>query len=277
MMNSMRNVRRGLTAIAISTAMTLIGATAFGQATSATLEPGQLKVGMEITYPPFESYDGDKVVGSDPDLARAIAKQLGATASFVDTRFSGLILGLNASHYDVIISGMYVTPERVAQAQAIPYAQTGAAIMVRASGTLRPKTPEDLCGLHVGLEQGTTWVAQLQGLSKSYCKPNGKGEITVSEYPSAPEVLQALLSNNIQAQMEIAGAAHALAQKSGGRVIVASTTLIYPQTLGIYIRKDNKALYDLVKSALDKMKASGEYDAILKKYSLALPPAGKSS
>ncbi|MEX3958577.1 ABC transporter substrate-binding protein [Trinickia sp. EG282A] len=276
-MNSMKNARRSLAAFAISTAMTLTGASAFAQTASATLEPGQLKVGMEITYPPFESYEGDKVVGSDPDLARAIAKQLSTAPSFVDTRFSGLILGLNARHYDLVISGMYVTPERAAQAQAIPYAQTGAAIMVPASGSLRPKTPEDLCGLHVGLEQGTTWVAQLQALSKNYCKPNGKGEITVSEYPSAPEVLQALLSNNVQAQMEIAGAAHALAQKSGGRVIVASTALIYPQTLGIYIRKDNKALYDLVKNALDQLKTSGEYDAILKKYSLALPPAGQSS
>ncbi|MDB5789949.1 MAG: Extracellular solute-binding protein [Caballeronia mineralivorans] len=251
---------------------------AFAQTPAAvTLTPGQFKVGMEITYPPFESYDGDKVVGSDPDFSRALAKQFGASASFVDTRFSGLILGLNARHYDAVISGMYVTPERVAQAQAIPYAQTSAAIMVAASSTVKPKMPEELCGLHVGLEQGTTWVKQLQALSTDYCKANGKGEITVSEYPSAPEVLQALLSNNVQAQMEIAGAAHALAAKSSGRVVVVqSPQLIYPQTLGIYVRKDDKALYDTITKAFDALKKNGEYEAMLKKYNLSMPPAKSS-
>ncbi len=66
---------------------------------------------MEITYPPFESYDANKnVVGSDPDLARSLAKAMGAKASFVDTKFPNLINGLNAGHYDAIISGMYITP-----------------------------------------------------------------------------------------------------------------------------------------------------------------------
>jgi polar amino acid transport system substrate-binding protein len=255
----------------------MTGAFAQTPANAVTLAPGQFKVGMEITYPPFESYEGDKVVGSDPDFSRALAKQFGASASFVDTRFSGLILGLNARHYDAVISGMYVTPERVAQAQAIPYAQTSAAIMVAANSTVKPKTPEELCGLHVGLEQGTTWVAKLQALSKDYCKANGKGEITVSEYPSAPEVLQALLSNNVQAQMEIAGAAHALAAKSSGRVVVVqSPQLIYPQTLGIYVRKDDTALYDTLTKAFDALKKNGEYEAMLKKYNLSMPPAKSS-
>ena len=271
--------------IAAATAATVAFAGAFAMtaafaqtpANAVTLAPGQFKVGMEITYPPFESYDGDKVVGSDPDFSRALAKQFGASASFVDTRFSGLILGLNARHYDAVISGMYVTPERVAQAQAIPYAQTSAAIMVAASSAVKPKTPEELCGLHVGLEQGTTWVAKLQALSKDYCKANGKGEITVSEYPSAPEVLQALLSNNVQAQMEIAGAAHALAAKSSGRVVVVqSPDLIYPQTLGIYVRKDDAALYDTLTKAFDALKKNGEYETLLKKYNLSLPPAKSS-
>ena len=88
-----------------------------------------LKVGMEITYPPFESYDANKnVVGSDPELAHSLAKQMGTTAEFVDTKFPSLILGLNSGHYDAIISGMYITPERQAQAQTIPYAKTGAEI-----------------------------------------------------------------------------------------------------------------------------------------------------
>ena len=73
--------------IAAATAATAVFAGAFAMtgafaqtpANAVTLAPGQFKVGMEITYPPFESYDGDKVVGSDPDFSRALAKQFGAS------------------------------------------------------------------------------------------------------------------------------------------------------------------------------------------------------
>lgn len=234
-----------------------------------TTTPGVLKVGMEITYPPFESYDANKqVVGSDPELAHSLAKAMGSKADFVDTKFPNLINGLNAGHYDAIISGMYITPEREAQAQAIPYANTGAAIMVTKGSELSPKTPEDLCGLKIGLEQGTTWVAKFRELSTSYCVPNKKGEITVSEFPSAPEVTQALLSKNVQAQVEIAGAAHMIAQRTNGRVVVTSEKLVYPQTLGIYVKKGNTDTYTALLEAVKASKQNGEYDAILKKYDL---------
>lgn len=254
-----------------TTCLTLIATSLLctSAAFASTATPGQLKVGMEITYPPFESYDADKnVVGSDPELSQALAKHLEAKAQFVDTKFPSLILGLNAGHYDAIISGMYITPERQTQAMTIPYAKTGAAIMVPSGSTLKPGTPEDLCGLKIGLEQGTTWVAQFQKLSTDYCVPKGKGAITVNEYPSAPEVTQALLSNNVQAQVEIAGAAKLIAEKTKGRVVVTSEHLIYAQTLGIFVKKGNDATYQALLKAFEETKKSGEYAAILSKYSL---------
>ncbi|NWA02101.1 ABC transporter substrate-binding protein [Pseudomonas gingeri] len=240
-----------------------------GSAFAATATPGQLKVGMEITYPPFESYDAEKnVVGSDPELSHALAKHLDSKAEFIDTKFPSLIMGLNAGKFDAIISGMYITPERQTQAMTIAYAKTGAAIMVPKDSALKPTTPEDLCGLKVGLEQGTTWVAQFQKLSTDYCVPKGKGAITVSEYPSAPEVTQALLSSNIQAQVEIAGAAKMIAERTKGRVVVTTEHPIYQQTLGIFVKKGNDAVYQALLKAFEETKKSGEYAAILSKYSL---------
>ncbi|WDH23617.1 ABC transporter substrate-binding protein [Pseudomonas chlororaphis] len=244
----------------------LLCATA-GLASTAT--PGQLKIGMEITYPPFESYDSEKnVVGSDPELAHALARHMNTKAEFVDTKFPSLILGLNAGRYDAIISGMYITPERQTQAMTIAYAKTGAAIMTSKDSGLNPQTPEDLCGLKVGLEQGTTWVSQLQKLSSDYCVPNNKGAISVSEYPSAPEVTQALLSKNIQAQVEIAGAAKMIAERTQGRVVVTSQHLIYQQTLGIFVKKGNDATYKALQEAFAESRKNGEYAAILGKYNL---------
>jgi polar amino acid transport system substrate-binding protein len=98
--------------------------------------------------------------------------------------------------------------------------------------------------------------------------PNNKGAISVSEYPSAPEVTQALLSKNIQAQLEIAGAAKMIAERTNGRVVVATKHLIYPQTLGIFIKKGNDATYQALLEAFAQSKKNGEYAAILSKYNL---------
>jgi polar amino acid transport system substrate-binding protein len=105
-------------------------------------------------------------------------------------------------------------------------------------------------------------------LSTEYCLPNNKGAITISEYPSAPEVTQALLSKNIQAQVEIAGAAHMIADRTNGRVVVTSHDLVYPQTLGIYVKKGNDETYQALLKAVDASKKDGSYAAILKKYDL---------
>jgi polar amino acid transport system substrate-binding protein len=251
-------------------AVAVLGTTLAQAATTVT--PGQFKVGMEITYPPFESYDKDKnVVGSDPELSKLLAKHMDLKTEFLDTKFPSLILGLNAGHYDAIISGMYITPERQVQAQTIAYAKTGAAVMVLKDSPLKPKVPEDLCGLKIGLEKGTTWVPQFNKLSAEYCVPNNKGAIAVSEFPSAPEVTQALLSGNVQAQVEIDGAAGMIAERTNGRVVVSTEHSIYQQTLGIFVKKGNEELYQALLKAFDETKKSGEYAALLKKYNLEEP------
>ncbi len=237
-------------------------------ATDLLMSAGDMKVGMEITYPPFESYEGDKVVGFDPELSTLLAAKIGATPSFIDTKFTGLILGLGANKFDAVISGMYIIPDRVKQADAIPYARTGASIMVVKGSDVQPKTEQELCGLKVGLQQGTTWVKALNELSESYCTPNGKDAIKVMEFPSAPEVSQALMSRNVDAQLEIAGAAKMFVERTKGRIEISSPDLVYPQTLGIYVKKGS-ALKQALETAMAEIKADGSYTALLDKYDLS--------
>ncbi|MGA4531480.1 ABC transporter substrate-binding protein [Ectopseudomonas chengduensis] len=262
--------RTPLRSTALALACTLAGlfATAHAAETPKTLSSGELKVGMEITYPPFEYYEGDQVKGFDPEVSAALAKRLGLEASFSDITFPNLILGLDAGRFDTIISGMYILPERLEKADAIPYAKTGAAIMVRSDAEKKPATPEELCGLTVGLQQGTSWIPALQKVSDGYCKEQGAGAITINQYPTTAETSQALLSGHIQAHLEIDAASLLIIEKSRGRIAISSQGSIYPQVLGIYVKKGNAQLLDALKTALDEFKASGEYAELLKKYNL---------
>lgn len=251
---------------------TLIAAAIALSSTSAlaasTLAEGKITVGMEITYPPFESYDGEKVIGFDPELTALLARKMDVDYSFSDNKFTGLILGLVSNKFDVVISGMYIITDRLKKADAIPYARTGASIMVAKGSDIQPKTGEDLCGVKVGLQQGTTWVKTLNELSESYCVTNGFEPIKVQEFPTAPEATQAMISKNIQAQLEIAGAAQMLVERTKKRVEISSTTLVFPQTLGIYIKQGNGELKAQLEKAMAEIKADGSYQQLIAKYEL---------
>ncbi len=253
----------GLSAVALGASLGAMAAE-----TPKTVTQGELKVGMEVSYPPFEYYEDEKVVGFDPEVSAELAKRMGLTASFNDTRFPNLILGLNSNRFDTIISGMYILPERLEQADAIPYAKTGAAIMVRADAAHKPESEHDLCGLTVGLQQGTSWVKKLNDLSAGYCKEEGKGGITVNEYPTNSEASQAMLSGHVQAHVEIDGASQMIVDKSRGRIVISSTESIYPEILGIYVKKGNDQLLDSLKAALEDFKQSGDYSLLIQKYGL---------
>ena len=251
-----------------NTLAALVGLGCLAGAQAQTMAPGVLKVGLEATYPPFESYDGDKIVGFDPDLTALLTREMKLKPALTDTKFVNLIPGLAAGQHDAVISGLYITPERMALADAVPYASTGALIMVAKGSKVEPKTEKDLCGLKVGLQNGTSWVKQLETLSNGYCKANGKGAVTVMEFPTSPEASQALMSRNIDAQGEIAGAAKKIVERTKGRVVVSSPDIVYPQTLGIYFKKGNTALKQSFETALAAIRKSGEYDALIKKYEL---------
>ena len=146
--------------------------------------------------------------------------------------------------------------------------------MVSKDNATQPKTENDLCGMKVGLQTGTSWVKKLKTLSTEYCAANGKPGIEVAEFPTAPEVSQALMSKNVQAQLEVAGAAKAFTAKSNGRIVVSSPAPVYPQTLGIFVKKGNTALTKDFEKAMSAIQKSGEYGALIKKYDLT-PVAAK--
>ena len=251
-------------------ALTLAVSACFSPVTQAAelLTEGVFKVGMEVTYPPFESYDSNNnIVGLDPEFATLIAEHLQAKPQLIDTKFTSLILGIGKK-YDAVISGMYVTPERQKQADAIPYALSGASIIALKGGAVQPKTEDELCGVKVGLQAGTTWVTSLKKHSDEWCLKNGKPAITIQEFPTAPEASQALLSKNIGAQLEIAPAAQIIVDKSRGRLAISSTRLVYPLPLGIYVAKGNTELAEAIKATLATLKANGLYAALIKKYNL---------
>lgn len=70
-------------------------------------------------------------MGFDVEVAGAIAEKLGVTATFVEGEWDGLLAGLSAGRYDIMVNGVGVTEDRAEQYDfSIPYAYDRMAVIV---------------------------------------------------------------------------------------------------------------------------------------------------
>ncbi len=80
---------------------------------SLTVENGVLKVGMDLQYPPFETFDdNNEASGISVDVAQGLADMLGLELEVVNMDFSTLIPALETGDIDIAIASMSITEER---------------------------------------------------------------------------------------------------------------------------------------------------------------------
>jgi cystine transport system substrate-binding protein len=66
-------------------------------------EKGEITIGTEGTYAPFTFHDkSDKLTGFDIEIAEEVFKRLEIKPTFIETKWDGMIAGLDAKRYDVV-------------------------------------------------------------------------------------------------------------------------------------------------------------------------------
>jgi polar amino acid transport system substrate-binding protein len=110
------------------------------------LQKGELRVGFEAGYMPFEMTDKTgNFVGFDIDVAKEMAKAMGVKFVPVNTAWDGIIPALETDKFDIIMSGMTVTQERNLKINfASPYIIVGQAILVNKKHQAAIKSYKDL-------------------------------------------------------------------------------------------------------------------------------------
>ncbi len=126
--------RRGLgLALAASLALPLAGA-AQAQSGGSVIEKiehdGVIKIGISM-FKPWTMRDvNGELIGFEIDVGKKLAKDMGVDAEFVPTAWDGIIPALVSGTFDVIISGMSITPQRNLTVNFTdPYAFSGLTIL----------------------------------------------------------------------------------------------------------------------------------------------------
>ncbi len=108
---------------------------------------GEITIAMEGTWAPWTYHDeSDELVGFDVEVGKAIAKKLGVEPVFVEGEWDGLLAGLEAGRYDIMVNGVEYTDERGKKYDfSEPYGYIRTAIMVKGDNT-KIQSFEDLEG-----------------------------------------------------------------------------------------------------------------------------------
>ncbi len=110
------------------------------------LKSGQLRVGFESGYVPFEMTNKKgKFIGFDMDFGRRLAKAMGVKFVPVNTDWAGIIPSLNTGKFDIIMGGMTITQERNLKVNfANPYIVVGQSILLNKKHAGTVKSYKDL-------------------------------------------------------------------------------------------------------------------------------------
>lgn len=98
------------------------------------LDRGSLRVGLSSFVPwAMRSKNGD-LIGFEVDVANKIAQDMEVELELVPTAWDGIIPALLAKKFDIIISGMFITPKRNLQVNfTIPYDYSGLGMVANKS------------------------------------------------------------------------------------------------------------------------------------------------
>lgn len=218
----------------------------------------ELVVGMDLSYPPFESIDPEgKPMGVSVDLAKALAESLGRPVRIENIPFTGLIPSLNTGKIDCIISSMTDTPERrTSVAFSEPYLTIGLALLAGKDAPISSPSEIDQPGRTIVVRQGTTGEVWARAHLK-----NAKILAVEKETAAILEVAQGRADAFLYDQMSVWKNAREQPEKT--RAILEP---VRNENWAIALRRDDDALRTQINEFLQTFRKSSGFDRLGDKY-----------
>ena len=175
-------------------------------------------IGMEGAYDPYNLTDpSGKIVGFEPDVAMDVCARAKVECKIIAQDWDGMIPGLQAGKFDVIMDGMSITDERKKQIDfSVAYANVPAAMATAKAGPLAKLAgagklvnfDKDKAGGAAALKalkealKGKTLGVQVSTTHATFAGDNLKDVATIKEYKTTDERDLDLKSGRIDAVLD---------------------------------------------------------------------------
>jgi len=234
------------------------------------LTAGTLTVGSDTTYPPQEFPDAKNpgtYTGFDVDLITALATKMGLKTQIVKSDFTTIITSLTNKRFDVVISAVTINDDRKKVVDFVPYFSAGESLLVQKGNPKSLKSTADLCGLDVGVQNGTVEQTDL-GLANDACKKAGKPAIKLTILQDQTAVVQLLSTNRVVATFQDSPVTDYYNKLNPGQFEVGGSVIGAAQQ-GIVVRKGDTSMFNAVQAAFKAAQTDGTYKKMIDKWGLS--------
>ncbi|UOO82965.1 basic amino acid ABC transporter substrate-binding protein [Uruburuella testudinis] len=218
-------------------------------------------VGMNANFAPFESTDSQgRVHGFDVDLMDAMAKAGGFNIQYKNQPWDGLFASLKSKDNDILISAITITDERrQSMAFSKPYFEVKQVVLVSNGQNIR--SVNDLAKLDkIAVSTGTTGDYAAQKLF-------GTTSPKIARFENLPLTVKALETGGAQAMISDSAVVGNYVKNNGNSHFTVIEVPDFPvEEYGIAVRPDETELLATLNASLQKVRDSGEYETIYRKY-----------
>ena len=247
--------------LAVILVLSLAACTSAAKDDEPASDTAKLTMATEATFPPYEYYDGDAIVGIDVEVAQAIADKLGMELEVTDIAFDSIIPGIQTGKYDMGMAGMTVTDERKEQVSFSDSYATGVQVVIVRDGSAITSVDDllaDGANTVVGTQAGTTGFLY----ATSDIEEAGLG--TVKSFGKTTDAVEALKNGQVDCVILDNEPAKALVAANEGLHILDTEYAV--EDYAIAIAKENTELLEKVNKALSELKTDGTLQSIVGKY-----------
>ena len=219
---------------------------------------GTITIAMEGTWAPWTYHDENgELVGYDVEVGQLIAEKLGVEPEFVEGEWDGLLAGLDAGRYDMMINGVDVTEERQeAYDFSDPYAYNRTAVIVRGDNT-DIQSLEDLDGKSTANTISSTYAE----LAESY-------GANVTGVDDLNQTFELLLSGRIDATLNAEVTYYDYMKEHPDADVKIAALTDDASEVAIPFRKgeETASLREAVNQAIRELRESGQLSELSEKY-----------
>ena len=225
------------------------------------LKRGELRVGFEAGYMPFEMTDKKgNFVGFDIDMAKEMAKAMGVKFVPVNTAWDGIIPSLITGKFDIIMSGMTVTQERNLKINfADPYIIVGQSILINKKYKGKINTYKDLNNSRyiVTSKLGTTGEQAVKRLIP---------KCTYKSFETEPEAALEVVNGKADAFVyDLPYCVVFMAQQGAGKLVFLDKPFTF-EPLAWGVRKGDPDFLNWLNNFYNQIKNDGRYERIYNKW-----------
>ena len=213
-----------------------------------------LVMATNAEFPPYEYYEGDKVVGIDAEVAGLIAEKLGLELVIEDVAFDSIIPGVQAGKYDMGMAGMTVTEDRLKDVNFSDSYATGVqVVIVKEGGSIA--SLDDIAGKKIGVQTSTT--------GDIYASDEF-GEENVTKYENGALAVEALKNDKVDCVIIDNQPAKSYVAANEGLAILETEYAV--EDYAICFAKENTELQEQVNTTLKELIADGSVQKVIDKY-----------